>query len=191
VLFFVKMPVGHVRYIFDDEPLLLVPDWQACIVQINCWKSQDSKDVVKAPDRPTEDMTALRAAIKAARSGEADSGAVLWSLTRGYSSAARVVSRFVLGVGLASAVFLAMFAVVATGRVRDYILLSLLGLLVVSGATAGLAYRFDVGLVIRGDGSMRREGWGGVSTTDLRAYQRVTVKLKQGSDDAAWSEGTN
>ena len=179
------MPIGHVRYIFDDEPPVLVPGWQACIVQINCWKSQDSKDVVKAPNRPDEDVASLRVAIKAARSGDADSTAVLWSLKRGYSSGARAVSRLVIGIGLASAVFLAMFAVVATGHVRDYILLSLIGLLFVSGATAGFAYRVDVGLVVRGDGSMRREGWSGVSTTDLRAYQRVTVNLEQGSDDAA------
>lgn len=160
-------------------------------MHINCWNSQDSKDVVKAPNRPAQDVAALRAAIKVARSGETDPGAVLWSLKRGYSSGARAVSRLVIGIGLASAVFLAMFAVVATGQARDYILISLIGLLFLSGATAGFAYRFDVGLVVYGDGSMRREGWSGVSTTDLRAYKRVTVKLEQGSDDAALFDGTS
>ena len=185
------MPIGHVQYIFDDEAPVLVPGWQACFVQINCWKSKDTKDVVKAPNQPAKEVTALRAAIKAARSGDADPDAVLWSLRRGYSSTARAVSRLVIGIGLAAAVFLAMFAVVATGRVRDYILVSLLGLLLVSGATAAFAYRYDVGLVIRGDGTMRREGWSGVSTTDLREYQRITVKLEQNSDDAVPIDGTN
>jgi len=160
-------------------------------VLINCWKSQTSKDVVKAPNRPAKDVTALRAAIKTARSGEADPAEVLWSLDRGYSSGARAVSRLVIGIGLASAVFLAMFAVVATGRSRDYILVSLLGLLLVSGATAAFSYRFDVGLVVRGDGTMRREGWSGVSTTDLRAYERVTVKLEETSGDVTWFDATD
>ncbi len=158
---------------------------------INCWKNQGSKDVVKAPNRPAKDVTALRAAIKAARSGDADPGAILWSLDRGYSNGARAVSRVVIGVGLAAAVFLAMFAVVATGRALDYVLVSLIGVLFVSGATAAFAYRFDVGLVVRGDGTMRREGWSGVSTTDLRAYQRVTVELEQTSDDVAWFDSSD
>ena len=154
-------------------------------MEINCWHRVGVKnaprDRVRCRDRSAGEVTELRAAIRAARAGEATG--VLYELPRGYTPAMRLVARLLVGVAPVVVIAGLMLAVVAPSSVAA--LLVIVGALV-GGATWAVSAVVDTGVRIDGAGVLRVDGWRGIRELPLRDYPRVTVKVSRDNDIALW-----
>lgn len=160
-------------------PLGFLRVWKGDTVNIDGYRGPRERDRIVAPNVGSDDQDRLRSAIAAARSGDAGP-AVLWELPR-RSGALRGAARVVLGVGSFVLPLLLLALLFVEGGAIAAVLAASVALLVIGGGFVALVWRLDVGITVHGDGTMRRAGWGGERTVDLRAYERVAVN----GDDVA------
>lgn len=158
--------------------------WDHAGVRINCWhevgRKNAKKDVVRLRQVPAARQKELRAAIAAARSGDAEG--VLFELERGYSDRGRALARVAVGLGVVALMGSAVAAFVLPGAAAPIFGFGIVPAAMVIGLTAWFSVTHDTGVRVEGRGVLRAEGWGGITELDLRSYARVTVADDPGND---------
>lgn len=157
-------------------------------VEINCWIAKGEKDSIRIRTLKGKDEKALRAALKAAREDGGTDRRVLWELPR-LSEGLRMAARISLGFTCTVAVGLLLAAFVAGADTRTNLLIVLFFVVFFGGGFPMIVASGDMGVKVYADGTLERANWGGVSTFDLRSYQRVTVKRPKRRNDDAFPVG--
>ena len=143
-------------------------------VEINGWIAPGQKDSIRIRNVKAEDEQALRAALMAACEGGGTDRTLLWELPR-RPEPIRMAARISLGLTCTAGVLLLLAAFVAGAETRSTLLIAL-ALVVFFGSGFPLVVaRGDRGVKVFADGTLEQADWGGVSTFDLRRYQRVTL----------------
>lgn len=159
------------------------------VVEINCWIAQGDKDTVRVRDLKSDAQSELRNAIRVAREDDGTDRTLLWEMPR-LSQGLRMAARISLGLTCTAAVLLLLAAFVASADTRNTLLIVLFFVVVFGGGFPMVVASGDVGVKIYADGTLERAGWNGVTTLDLRGYQRVTVRrLRRRSGDHTVADG--
>jgi len=143
-------------------------------VEINGWLAPGQKDSIRIPNVKGEDEHALRAALTTAREGGGTDRALLWELPR-RPEPIRMAARISLGLTCTAGVMLLLAAFVAGADTRTTLLIALAIVVFFGGGFPLVVARSDRGVKVFADGTLERADWGGVSTIDLRRYERVTL----------------
>lgn len=150
---------------------------QGVAVDINCWIRQGEKTTISAPNPKPKVVAALRAAIKEVRADDGGDASVAFEVPSPISGAVRGAARVVLGLGGVVVTTLLMALVVVDGDTRSTLLPVIATVTVLAGVFVMIVWQVDVAVTLHRDGRLVRKGWNGVREVDVRAYQRVTVKV--------------
>ena len=143
-------------------------------VEINGWLAPGQKDSIRIPNVKAEDEQALHAALMAACEGGGADRTLLWELPR-RPEPIRMAARISLGLTCTVGVLLLLAAFVAGAETRSTLLIALALVVFFGGGFPLVVARGDRGVKVFADGTLERADWGGVSTFDLRRYERVTL----------------
>lgn len=143
-------------------------------VEISGWITPGQKDSIRIPNVKAEDEQALHAALMAACEGDGADRTLLWELPR-RPEPIRMAARISLGLTCTAGVLLLLAAFVAGAETRSTLLIALALVVFFGGGFPLVVARGDRGVKVFADGTLERADWGGVSTFDLRRYERVTL----------------
>jgi VIT1/CCC1 family predicted Fe2+/Mn2+ transporter len=143
-------------------------------VEISGWMAPGQKDSIRIRNVKAEDEQALRAALTVACEGDGADRTLLWELPR-RPEPIRMAARISLGLTCLVGVLLLLAAFVAGAETRSTLLIALALVVVFGGGFPLVVARGDRGVKVFSDGTLERADWGGVSTFDLRRYERVTL----------------
>jgi hypothetical protein len=143
-------------------------------VEINGWLAPGQKDSIRIPNVKAEDEQALRAALMTACEGGGTDQTLLWELPR-RPEPIRMAARISLGLTCTAGVMLLLAAFVAGAETRPTLLIALAIIVFFGGGFPLAVARSDRGVKVFADGTLERADWGGMSTVDLRRYERVTL----------------
>ena len=143
-------------------------------VEISGWMAPGQKDSIRIRNVKAEDEQALRAALMAACEGDGADRTLLWELPR-RPEPIRMAARISLALTCLVGVLLLLAAFVAGAETRSTLLIALALVVFFGGGFPLVVARGDRGVKVFADGTLERADWGGVSTFDLRRYQRVTL----------------
>ena len=99
---------------------------------------------------------------------------LLWELPR-RPEPIRMAARISLGLTCTAGVMLLLAAFVAGAETRPTLLIALAIIVFFGGGFPLVVARSDRGVKVFADGALERADWGGMSTVDLRRYERVTL----------------
>ncbi|HAB58301.1 MAG: hypothetical protein CL433_08420 [Acidimicrobiaceae bacterium] len=153
-------------------------------VKINGWVASGQKDSIRIRNVEGDDGQALRAALMTAREGGGTDRTLLWELPR-RPEPIRMAARISLGLACTVGVMLLLAAFVAGAGTRNTLLVALVFVVFFGGGVPLVVVRGDRGVKVFADGTLERADWGGVSTFDLRRYERVTLNRSPASDAVA------
>ena len=143
-------------------------------VEISGWIAPGQKDSIRIRNVKAEDEQALRAALMVACEGDGADRTLLWELPR-RPEPIRMAARISLGLTCTAGVLLLLAAFVAGAETRSTLLIALALVVFFGGGFPLVVARGDRGVKVFADGTLERADWGGVSTFDLRRYERVTL----------------
>ena len=143
-------------------------------VEISGWMAPGQKDSIRIRNVKAEDEQALRAALTVACEGDGADRTLLWELPR-RPEPIRMAARISLGLTCTVGVLLLLAAFVAGAETRSTLLIALALVVFFGGGFPLVVARSDRGVKVFADGTLERADWGGVSTVDLRRYERVTL----------------
>jgi len=143
-------------------------------VKISGWMAPGQKDSIRIRNVKAEDEQALRAALTVACEGDGADRTLLWELPR-RPEPIRMAARISLGLTCTVGVLLLLAAFVAGAETRSTLLIALALVVFFGGGFPLVVARGDRGVKVFADGTLERADWGGVSTFDLRRYERVTL----------------
>jgi len=86
-----------------------------------------------------------------------------------------MAARISLGLTCTVGVMLLLAAFVAGAETRPTLLIALAIIVFFGGGFPLVVARSDRGVKVFADGTLERADWGGMSTVDLRRYERVTL----------------
>lgn len=131
------------------------------------------RDTVKFPKIPAKRAAELRAAISTARDSSGEG--LLFELPRRFSDGQRALARTLVGVGVVVGMLAAVAAFIAPDQSGFFVGGMLVPAVIVAGGAAALGFGLDVGVKLHANGTLQREGWGGITQFDVKKYPRVTV----------------
>ena len=151
-------------------------------VEITGWIAPGCKDSIRIRNVKGENEQALRAALVTACEGGGTDRTLLWELPR-HPEPIRMAARISLGLTCTAVVMLLLAVFVAGAETRNALLIALALLVFFGGGFPLVVARGDRGVKVFADGTLEQADWGGVSTFDLRRYQRITLNRSPASHD--------
>lgn len=151
-------------------------------VEINGWIALGQKDSIRIRNVKGDDEQALRAALMTACEGGGTDQTLLWELPR-RPEPIRMAARVSLGLTCTAGVMLLLAAFVAGAETRNTLLIALALVVFLGGGFPLVVARGDRGVKVFADGTLARADWGGISTFNLRRYERVTLNRSPASHD--------
>ena len=143
-------------------------------MELNGGLAPGQKDSIRNPNVTAENAQGLRAALVTASEGAGTDRTLLWELPR-RPEPIRRAARISLGVTCTAGVMLLLAAFVAGAETRPTLLITLAIIVFFGSGFPLVVARSDRGVKVFADGTLERADWGGVSTVDLRRYERVTL----------------
>lgn len=151
-------------------------------VEINGWIATGRKDSIRIRNVKGEDEQALGIALMTACEGGGTDRTLLWELPR-RPEPIRMAARISLGLTCTAGVMLLLAVFVAGAETRNALLVALALVVFFGGGFPLVVARGDRGVKVFADGTLERSDWGGISTFDLRRYERVTLNRSPAGHD--------